>query len=218
MKNYYFITVLGLLLIGCSADNDDLEGYSDELLSRNAIVECDFIAGSDKSVTLTNSYVRKNLYGVSLLEKYYLSLLDEGVPRTGTFSPSIYSLVRSYKENNLQTFTTTYSVTENGCMDSAVLSIQVVLLLDPVPCSAGEDKSVTLTNGYVRQNLYGVSLLEKYYLSLLDEGVPRNGVFNPSIYSIVRSYKDNNFQSFTTIYTISGSCDDSVSLTIQVIP
>ncbi|MDX1701597.1 MAG: hypothetical protein R3250_13310, partial [Melioribacteraceae bacterium] len=88
----------------------------------------------------------------------------------------------------------------------------------PIPCSAGEDKSVTLNNDYVRQNLYGVSLLEKYYLSLLDEGVPRNGTFTPSIYSLTRSYKDNNFQSFTTIYSISGDCIDSVSLTIQVVP
>lgn len=81
--------------------------------------------GMGKEVTLENSFVRSNLYGVSLLNSYYLNMLDEGVSRTGTFTPSIYSLVLSYKSNNFQTFTTKYTVTEESCSESVYLSITV---------------------------------------------------------------------------------------------
>ncbi|MDX1701596.1 MAG: hypothetical protein R3250_13305 [Melioribacteraceae bacterium] len=82
--------------------------------------------GSNKSVTLTNSYVKSQLYGVSLLERYYLSMLDAGVSTSGTFQPSIYSTIQNYKSNNFQTFTTTYTVTEEGCSESVSLSITVI--------------------------------------------------------------------------------------------
>lgn len=219
MKNYYFIVVLGLLFMGCSVDNDALENYSENLTIADASVECPIDTGMDKSVTLTNDFVRKNLYGVDLLKNYYLKMLDEGVSKSGTFNPTIYSLVKSYKSDNFQTFTTTYTVTNGECSDSVKLSITVVLEIADSTCSAGEDQEVTLTNDYVRENLYGVELLKNYYLSLLDEDVTRDGTFNPTIYSLAQAYRRENIQSFKTVYTITnGSCTDSVELILNVIP
>lgn len=220
MKNYYLIALLGLLFAGCSIDNDEIENYSDQLKVADVSVDCTIDAGTDKTVTITNEYVRKNLYGVNLLNNYFLGMLDEGVSKNGTFNPSIYSLVKSYKTNNFQTFTTTYTVSNGDCNDSVELNLTVVLTIIEEPiCTAGEDHEVTLYNDYVRENLYGVELLRNYYLSLLDEGVSTEGTFNPTIYSLARSYNSDNFQSFKTSYTVTeGDCSDSTNLTLTVIP
>lgn len=216
MKNFYFIIVLGLLFVGCSIDNDEV--YENTELNVADVTTCDISAGADKSATLTNSYVRSKLYGYSLLRNYYLRLLDEGVAKDGTFSPSINDLIKSYKTNNFQTFTTVYTVDNGECSDSVELSLTVVETLDVPTCSAGDDVYKTVTNDYVKENLYGYDLLKNYYLSLLDESIPTNGTFEPTIYSIVNSYKEDNLQEFTTTYTVvNGTCTDSAELTLNII-
>lgn len=105
-----------------------------------------------------------------------------------------------------------------GNKGSKYLTYTPCLNVEDIPCYVGTNKSVTLTNFYVRSQVYGVSLLERYYLNMLDAGVSRNGTFEPSIYSIIQDYKSNNFQTFTTEYTVvEEGCSESVSLSITVI-
>ena len=104
-----------------------------------------------------------------------------------------------------------------GNKESKYLTYTPCLNVEDIPCYVGGNKSVTLSNAYVRKNLYGVSLLRNYYLSLLDDGVSKNGTFFPSIYSITQNYKSNNFQTFTTEYTVvEEGCSESVFLSITV--
>jgi hypothetical protein len=108
---------------------------------------------------------------------------------------------------------------EAGKNGSKYISYQPCGNVEDIPCYVNSDKFVTLTNSYVRENLYGYTLLRNYYLSLLDEGVSKEGTFSPNVYSLVESYKENNFQSFTTKYTITeADCSEHVYLSITVVP
>lgn len=115
----------------------------------------------------------------------------------------------------------TYSVwlgdTVLGNKDSKYLSYTPCLNVEDIPCYVGTNKSTSLTNSYVKSQVYGVSLLERFYLNMLDEGVSRSGTFQPSIYSIIMDYKSDNFQTFTTTYTVTEEgCSESVNLSITV--
>src|SRR5690606_16785349 len=57
-----------------------------------------------------------------------------------------------------------------------------------------------------------------FYLDLLDEGVDRDGTFNPTIEEIIARYDQNHFQDFTTTYTLTnGDCVSTVELTATVL-
>ncbi len=221
MKNFYFIAVLGLLLVGCSPENDELSQYSNQLITADATAECTISAGADKSVTITNDFVKANLYTPARLQRYYLKMLDAGVSQDGTFNPSMKSLISSYQNFNFQTFTTTYTVGEGDCTDSAELSITVVEKIEePVSCFIGEDIYAEVSNKYIQENIgRDLGKLRNYYLSLLEEGVPTNGTFSPRMESIGLAYERNNFQTFTTTYTVDfGDCVDSVEISLKVLP
>ena len=217
MRNYYFISAMvGLLSMGCSVDNDELTSYSD-LKSVNASI-CGVDAGSDKSVILTNDFAESNLYTPARLSRFYLKMLDPNVSKDGVFNPSPKDLINSYLGNNFQVFTTTYTITEDGCSDSVDLSIEIMELIQDPLCSAGEDKFVRITNDFAMNNLYTPARLSRYYLKLLDPNVSKDGVFNPSTKDLINSYQKNNFQVFTTTYTITeDGCSDSVDLSIEVV-
>ncbi|GAA4646899.1 hypothetical protein GCM10023115_48610 [Pontixanthobacter gangjinensis] len=162
------------------------------------------------------------------VRKLYLSLLDAGVPRNGTFDPSIWDLINAFndpdRESQLGDYTTTYTITEGDCTDSVELTITVIPdFTDPVPCelNAGADKVKEMTESAAAA-VPSWDEVRKLYLSLLDAGVPRNGEFDPSIWDIIRAFNDPNRESrlgdYTTTYTITnGECSDSVKLTIRVV-
>ena len=84
-------------------------------------------AGKDNTNNeMTRSESKAEFTTVNDAKDYYLGLLDPGVAKNGIFRPSIDRLAINYNENNLGTFRTTYTITNNGCSDSAVLSLTIV--------------------------------------------------------------------------------------------
>ncbi|MDR5591570.1 hypothetical protein [Christiangramia sp. SM2212] len=218
MRNFYFIAVLGLLFVGCSVDNDEIVN---EEIGVADVTVCDVTAGADNSITLTNEYVMNNLYTPARLERYFKRLLDEGVPTDGTFSPSMESLILSYQDFNFQTFTTVYTVGEGGCTDFTELSIVVVEKIEePSTCFIGDDIYQEVENKFIQENIGNDPVkLKNYYLGLLNDEVPLNGTFSPEIATIGNSYLRDNYQTFTTVYTVDfGDCTDSVKITVKVLP
>jgi len=60
--------------------------------------------------------------------------------------------------------------------------------------------------------------VQNLYFDLLEDGVPQNGTFSPSIEEIIADYNSDNFQTFSTTYTIgTEGCSSSVNLAITVV-
>ena len=93
-------------------------------------------AGTDSSATVCETDVQTLFPSIDEIRKYYLSLLDPGVDRTGTLSPSPSQLATIYQndEDGLGEFTATYTLTSGECSDSVELTVNIV----PVePANAG---------------------------------------------------------------------------------
>ncbi|WP_300438002.1 hypothetical protein [Christiangramia sp.] len=182
----------------------------------------DFTAGEDNSTEITKSEAEA-LESWDEVRKLYLSLLDSGVPKDGTFDPSIWDIINAFNnsEDPLGDYTTTYTITNGECTDSLELTVTVVAdFSDPVcELSAGPDNMKTMTISEASA-LESWDEVRKEYLSLLATGVPRDGTFDPSIWDIINAFNatDNPAGDYTTTYTITdGQCSDSVELTIRVI-
>jgi gliding motility-associated-like protein len=98
----------------------------------------DLDAGSDNSTSICNANIVDGMFPNSTsVRDYYLNMLDEGVSRDGTFSPSIQDLVNWYNnESEIGEFTTTYTISEGECSDSTVLSVTVY---DAIPANVGDE-------------------------------------------------------------------------------
>ncbi|WP_029036040.1 hypothetical protein [Salinimicrobium xinjiangense] len=86
---------------------------------------CDLDAGPDNSKTITYSEAAA-LPSWDEVRKLYLSLLEPGVSRNGSFDPSIWDIINDFNERGVGTYTTTYTITDGECSDSVELSIIVV--------------------------------------------------------------------------------------------
>ncbi|QYA25369.1 gliding motility-associated C-terminal domain-containing protein [Gramella sp. MT6] len=107
-----------------------------------------------------------------------------------------------------------YTVTNGDCSDSAIVTVNFP------SCNAGDDNVGVVCLSNLDSELSNDREVREYYLDLLDEGVDRNGTFNPTIEGIIDIYADDEdgLGDFTVTYTIeSGECSDSVDLTIRVI-
>ena len=82
-------------------------------------------AGPDNSVTMTESQAAA-IPSWDEVRKLYLSLLAPGVPRDGTFDPSIWEVIYQFQAQPIGDFTTTYTVGGVECIDSVELTIHVV--------------------------------------------------------------------------------------------
>ncbi|WP_146167187.1 hypothetical protein [Christiangramia gaetbulicola] len=90
---------------------------------------CEANAGSDNSRTYTFSEVDALVNDLGDIEALYKTLLDEGVSRDGTFSPTGLELLRAFNRNPYRGFTTVYTVSNDvggvKCTDSTELTITV---------------------------------------------------------------------------------------------
>jgi hypothetical protein len=184
---------------------------------------CEIDAGPDNSIILTYSQASA-IESWDEVRKLYLSLLQAGVSRNGTFDPSIWNLINEFQSSPIGNFSTTYTIGSGDCKDSVILT--VIVIPDPqeeplCELDAGVDKIISLS---VEQavSLESWDEVRKLYLSMLQTGVPRNGDFSPSIKDLIRMFNDPNRSSlegeYTTNYSISdGDCVDSVELTVKVI-
>jgi gliding motility-associated-like protein len=146
----------------------------------------------------------------------------------GSFSPNVNilggQLLAYYADENREpeiTLNGTYTVgdSQDECgTDQATFAITIV---DGELLDAGEDNTENeLCNAQIPALVNSVpDDVEALYFDLLEEGVPQNGTFNPSIQEIIADYNSDNFQTFNTTYTIgTDACGDSVELAITVIP
>ncbi|MFD1096326.1 hypothetical protein [Salegentibacter chungangensis] len=187
---------------------------------------CDNVdAGPDNSMSLEVSVARA-IESWDEVRKLYLSLLAKGVPRDGAFDPSIWDLINAFNalENPVGEYATTYTISDGDCTDSVQLTVNVIpdKQQDPIctGVNAGPDNMKIMTQSEAAA-LPSWDEVRKLYLSLLAEGVPRNGTFDPSIWDLINAFNetDDPTGDYTTTYTISdGDCTDSVELTIRVVP
>ena len=86
---------------------------------------CTISAGESHIKTLTYSEAAA-LPSWDEVRKLYLSLLDPGVSRLGTFNPSIWDLINKFQAQKLGDFTTIYTLTDGECSDSVELTLRVI--------------------------------------------------------------------------------------------
>lgn len=213
------ITLLVLMLImSCSVD-DPVQPRNLDELNYSSQEDCTLSAGPDNSLTVEQS-TAASIESWDEVRKLYLSLLAKDVSRNGTFSPSIWDLIDQFKEDPLGDFTTTYTVSDGSCTDSALLTVTVIpdQQQDPTCLGmAGPDNSKTITQSEASA-IESWDEVRKLYLSLLADGVSRNATFNPTIWDLIHQYEQEPLGDFSTICTITdGDCSDSVLLTISVI-
>jgi hypothetical protein len=183
---------------------------------------CTVTAGADGSKKITLSEA-KALGSWDEVRKLYLSMLETGISRNGTFAPSIDQLIKDYgsRSNKLGEYPTTYTVKEGDCSDSTELKMIIVenKIEDPVcTLNAGPDNLKELTVAQAKA-LGSWDEVRKLYLSLLQSGVSRTGTFSPSIDAMIKSFnsKSNPVGDYSLTYTIKdGDCSDSVNLTLRV--
>ncbi|MDX1469901.1 MAG: hypothetical protein R3213_00260 [Flavobacteriaceae bacterium] len=181
-----------------------------------------FSAGINHSRTITFSEAAA-IESWDEVRKLYLNLLDAGVPRDGTFDPSIWDIINAFNSNAdpLGDYTTVYTITDGDCTASVELTITVVPdFSDPVcDLNAGPDNMKTMTVSEAAA-LESWDEVRKQYIGLLAPGVPRDGTFDPSIWAIINAFNStsNPVGDYSTTYTITnGECTDSVNLTIRVV-
>lgn len=99
-------------------------------------------AGADNFGVVCLDDVQATFPSVDETRKYILALRNSGVPSNGTFNPTITQLINSYNNDadGLGDFTTTYTVTVNGCTDSTELTVRVV---EEGPANAGSFDDIT---------------------------------------------------------------------------
>ncbi|WP_026934175.1 hypothetical protein [Christiangramia echinicola] len=184
---------------------------------------CELYAGEDASRELQFGEASA-IESWDEVRKLYLSLLEPGVSRNGSFDPSIWDLIDAFNDGSdpLGEYTTIYTIIDGDCSDSVELTITVVPdRADPPFCDldAGPDNVKTLTRSEAAA-LPSWDEVRKLYLSLLAPGIPKNGSFDPSIWDLINQFNEpgDNLGDYTTVYTLTdGECRDTVKLTIRVI-
>ena len=230
MKSKLLLSIfIGVLFVGCSIDpieEEITEGQINRVDSHYGDIEYS-CAGPDNMMEMTESDASA-IPDRNEVKRLYLSLLEEGVPRDGEFDPSILDLIYAFndpsKETRLGDYTTIYTITFGDCTDSVELTIRVIPdFTDPIPCdlNGGADNMMEMTESDAAA-IPDRNEVKKLYLSLLAEGVSRDGEFDPSIMDLIYAFNDPNRETrlgdYTTVYTITdGECTDSVELTIRVI-
>lgn len=216
MKRLLLLSFASLAFASCSVE-DDSYLIQNESLDLNAVPQdndCMANAGADNAAAFENSYLDQEVDDIGDVKRIFLDLLDEGVDRNGSFNPSILDVYQQYKRNNFRDFTTTYTVSEGECTDSANLTITVC---ENIP-NSGADNSATYSKTYIDEQVDDLGDIKNIYLNLLDEGVSQDGTFSPSIYDVYIMFKRNPLGDFTTTYTLGeGKCIDSAELTLTII-
>lgn len=180
---------------------------------------CEINAGADAKFEMELSNVEA-IPSNDEVRKLFLSKVEKGVARTGLFSPTIAQLVANFNSGNkIGEYSTTYTVKDGDCTDSAVITL--VVIEDVVVCDldAGDDSSLTLTVDEATA-IPSVDELRKLYLDVASTNLPEEGTFSPSLESIIDGYNSGaKVGAYTTTYTISNSngCEDSVNLTLNVV-
>ena len=165
-------------------------------------------AGTISNTTACTGQGTLNLFG----------LLTDSNISGGTFSDENGVIENGiFDVSNSGDFVITYTVTENDpstCLNGTD-STQFTVSVSDGSANAGADNAVEVCMSEVDN--YGTVQVKNLFLDLLEDGVDRNGTFNPTILQIIAQYQQNKIADFTTVYTVgNGACTDSATLTVTV--
>lgn len=133
---------------------------------------------------------------------------DDSRDQTGTFSPSLETLAAAFATNPYGTFATVYSVTTNGCTDTANLSVTVT---QEEPADAGEDVAATVCSTAGVQNLSDF-LTEDAISGGVFSAPYADGTFDPSTAGaepVVITYTVNE-----DVACVTGEATSTITLTV----
>ncbi|QED38842.1 gliding motility-associated C-terminal domain-containing protein [Antarcticibacterium arcticum] len=88
------------------------------------------------------------------------------------------------------------------------------------PVDLGEPATGIVCESDVQETFPDFESIENFYLSLLPEGTPTNGTFNPTAEEIAQIYQndEDGLGDFTTTYTVGvDGCESSVEITITIV-
>ena len=271
MKNYYFITaMLGLLFMGCSVDNDEVNFNNDQIITANSVIEVDgcesitfefpsylgeFVITNDNDDLYLNFLANEgfliyeirwevmpseadlpiNSNGINPARLDQRDKFNSGISYHGeTVALSDFGMDPGYVivaaevtfKNSLdQKFIAWVGNESEFKNDSNFLVYDVCTPTSDPVCiaNAGADNSIEYTYSEVDDLVDTVEDVENLYKSLLDEGVSRSGTFSPTINEIVKfqAIEANRYGDFTTTYTVTNdlngeTCSDSAELTLTI--
>ncbi|UZH54308.1 gliding motility-associated C-terminal domain-containing protein [Salinimicrobium tongyeongense] len=110
-------------------------------------------AGTDSSADVCETDVQTTFPSIDEIRKFYFELLDAGVSREGTFSPTPAEISAMYQadEDGFGDFTTTYTLTNGECTDSVELTVTIV---PTEPASTGDISDITTCTAEGTLNLF----------------------------------------------------------------
>lgn len=139
------------------------------------------------------------------IEQIFLNLLSAGVATDGTFNPTIAEITADYNSDPIQTFTTTYTVSNAICRDSVDLAFTVQ---EAVAAEAGDDVELTFCATEGPQNL----------MDFIADNANPEGYFDQSVFNPAEA----GVGTYTFTYTVDGtsacvSDSDTAIYTVEVI-
>ncbi len=190
---------------------------SDSATYTITVTDCSANAGADINKTLCSAQAEEFASNPSAALAYFSGLIEDGVDTSGDFNPSLATIGGQWMTDPIGTFTTTYTVTDGACSDSAQITINVV----EGDANAGSPNTGIVCLADVQSTFPSIDEIRKYYLSLLDPGVSQKGTFDPGPAQLADIYQNDadGLGDFTTTYTVgeAGSCTASVDLTVRIV-
>ncbi|MDT0675638.1 gliding motility-associated C-terminal domain-containing protein [Autumnicola musiva] len=188
-----------------SEDADCIVGEATASFTINVTTEA-FDAGEDVNITACSANLNSNP-STSTVRDYFIGLLEDGLATNGTFSPGIQEIRESYLDNQIGTFSTTYTVGSGDCEDSVVLTVEVFQ-----SANAGMDMNISVCSNDGVQNLSDFISEEANQDGefSLDGEVIADATMNPA---------DFEAGTYTVIYTVPAISDcgeDTAEFTVTV--
>ncbi|MCF4102247.1 gliding motility-associated C-terminal domain-containing protein [Gillisia sp. M10.2A] len=154
-------------------------------------------AGPDTNLNICSAAIP----GIIANPSQFMDLLPEGVDTNGTFSPSLEVLLVQFQNNPLGTYSTTYTVSNGNCTDSAELQLSIT----PSP-NAGQNGSVTVSRSDAPFNLF----------SELNGTPTTGGTWSPG--NTDGSFNPATDDAGIYTYTISqGGCTSTSTVTVTIV-
>ncbi|MGM0932128.1 MAG: gliding motility-associated C-terminal domain-containing protein [Bacteroidota bacterium] len=175
-----------------------------------AIIYINFLESPDAGMDINETFCVADISEIVDDPQDFLDLYsDDNRTPGGTFTPSLEELATRFSSNPYDTFSTVYSVTVNGCTDTANLSVTID---QEVPANAGDDVVITFCSTDGPQDL------EEF----LSEDAIRGGSFEGLEGSIFDPSTADLDEPTTIIYTVNGdnACVtgvDTATFTITVL-
>lgn len=271
MRNYFNAVMVGLLLMGCSVDNDETN-FDYQLLIANSVIDVEgcmpdtynlyntseekigeFIVTNDENEVYLN-FTSVNGYDISMIN-YEVALSEDDLPMNNggiivgqlentvkfsattnyygdsvsfeSFGENPTALVVAARIQFINESKKTYAVWIGdqiaGKNNSKFLNYSICIPQQEEVCEvdAGSDNSASYTVEEVDALVNSIGDADRLFKSLLDEDVSRNGVFEPTISTLLARFSANPVRDFTTTYTVTNElngevCTDSTVLTITV--